>query len=90
MGCIDIMIVGSTNDSLFKYDHVKERVSRVRWKVHIHWPGLGNMWPGYGEILDLDSNSQNTWSERSNGTYISWPGFGCLNFLGEKNWISYL
>ena len=47
------MIVGrSTNDSLFKYNHVTERVARIRRKVHTHWPGLGNMWPGYSEILD--------------------------------------
>ena len=35
---------------------------RVIWKVHIHWPGLGKMRPGYGEILDLVSNSYKTWS----------------------------
>ena len=66
MGCIDNIIVGCTSDSLFEYDHVKVR---VRWKVHIHWHGLGQIWPGYGEILDLISNSYNTWSERSNSTY---------------------
>jgi len=62
MGCIYSMIVEWTNDSLLKGDHIKEMMARVRWKVCIHWSGLGKMWPGYGEILDLVSNSYNTWS----------------------------
>ena len=39
MGYIDNIIIGCTNDSLFTtYDHVKEKVVRVRGKTHIHNP----------------------------------------------------
>jgi len=69
MGFIDSMIVECTNDSSFKYDHGNERVAKVRWKEHIHWPGLGNIWPGYGEILYLVRKTELA-------VWKKWPGFG--------------
>ena len=45
------MIVVCTNDSLIKYDQVKESVARLGKKYT--FTELGKMWPGYGEILDL-------------------------------------